>query len=166
MKLWGNPTWVLPFFFIFTIRHICLYVSVPWRHYRLTFVIQFIFPNFTNSIKPSIHGKLCVWLSCASFKVTWYSCDYTIIRILDHVVQIGITVNFDAEKYDGACWHIGVSSQLKRYCTMGLLPDTKNCWLRMRRECRERFPRHLGLVIPTCITARAWRTCRDACRNR
>ena len=25
---------------------------------------------------------------------------------------------------------------------MGLLPDTKNCGLLMRRECRERFPRH------------------------
>ena len=23
---------------------------------------------------------------------------------------------------------------------MGLLPDTENCRLRMRRECRERFP--------------------------
>ena len=31
-----------------------------------------------------------------------------------------------------------------------------NCRLRMRRECRERFPRHRGLAIPTCITARAW----------
>ena len=46
---------------------------------------------------------------------------------------------------------------------MGLLPDTQNCELRMRRE---RFPRHSGLAIPTCITARAWRTCRDACRDR
>ena len=36
----------------------------------------------------------------------------------------------------------------------------------MRRECRERFPCHRGLAIPTCITARAWRTCRDACRDR
>ena len=26
--------------------------------------------------------------------------------------------------------------------SMGLLPDTYNCGLRMRRECRERFPRH------------------------
>ena len=26
--------------------------------------------------------------------------------------------------------------------SMGLLPDTSNCGLRMRRECRERFPRH------------------------
>ena len=25
----------------------------------------------------------------------------------------------------------------------------------MRRECQERFPRHRGLAIPTCITARA-----------
>ena len=36
----------------------------------------------------------------------------------------------------------------------------------MRRECREHFPRHRGLAIPTCITARASRTCRDACRGR
>ena len=49
---------------------------------------------------------------------------------------------------------------------MGILPDTQNCGLRMRRECRERFRRHRGLAIPTCITARAWHTCRDACRDR
>ena len=36
----------------------------------------------------------------------------------------------------------------------------------MRRECRERFPCHRGWAIPTCITARASRTCRDACRDR
>ena len=36
----------------------------------------------------------------------------------------------------------------------------------MRRECWERLPHHRGLAIPTCITARAWRTCRDACRDR
>ena len=50
--------------------------------------------------------------------------------------------------------------------TMYLLPDTQNCMLRMRRECRERFPRHPGLAILTCITARVWRTCRDTCRDR
>ena len=38
---------------------------------------------------------------------------------------------------------------------MGLLPDTQNCGLRMRRECRERFPRHRGLTIPACTTAPA-----------
>ena len=36
--------------------------------------------------------------------------------------------------------------------TMGLLPDMKKCVLRMRRECRKRFPRHRGLAIPTSIT--------------
>ena len=41
------------------------------------------------------------------------------------------------------------------------LASGKNC-LRMRREC---FPLHRGLAIPTCITARAWRTCHDACRD-
>ena len=49
---------------------------------------------------------------------------------------------------------------------MDLLPDTQKCGLCMRRECRERFAHHHGLAIPTCITARAWRTCRNACRNR
>ena len=28
------------------------------------------------------------------------------------------------------------------------------------------FPCHRGLATPTCITARTWRTCRDACRDR
>ena len=41
---------------------------------------------------------------------------------------------------------------------MGFLPDTKIGGLRMHRECRERFPRHRGLAIPTCITASAWPT--------
>ena len=41
-----------------------------------------------------------------------------------------------------------------------LLQDTQNFGLRMRRECRERFPRYRlqrnrGLAIPACITARA-----------
>ena len=52
------------------------------------------------------------------------------------------------------------------YWSIGLLPDKQNCGLRMRRECQERFPHHRGLAIPTCITAREWRTCRDACRDR
>ena len=49
---------------------------------------------------------------------------------------------------------------------MGLLPDTYTCGFCMRRECRERIPHHRGLAIPTCITARASRTCRDACWDR
>ena len=49
---------------------------------------------------------------------------------------------------------------------MGLLPDTQNCGLRMRRECRERFPRHRlqwkppvsdpGMHHGTCVTHVPW----------
>ena len=49
---------------------------------------------------------------------------------------------------------------------MGLLPDTKYCGLRMRQECRERFPRHQLQRIPlvsnpgmhhgTCVTHVPW----------
>ena len=34
---------------------------------------------------------------------------------------------------------------------MGPISDAYNCGLRMRREWRERFPRHRELAIPTCI---------------
>ena len=57
-------------------------------------------------------------------------------------------------------WHIGevlIHGPLARYAKL---------WVRMRQECRERFPRHRRWAIPPCITARASRTCRDACRNR
>ena len=50
--------------------------------------------------------------------------------------------------------------------TMGLLPDTYNCGLRMHRECRERFPRHRLQRKPlvsdpvrhhdTCVTHVPW----------
>ena len=49
---------------------------------------------------------------------------------------------------------------------MGLLPDTYNCGLCMRRECRERFPRHRlqkksivsdpGMHHGTCVTHVSW----------
>ena len=50
--------------------------------------------------------------------------------------------------------------------SIGLLPDTYNCGLRMRRECRERFPRHRlqrkllisdpGMHHGTCVTHVPW----------
>ena len=38
--------------------------------------------------------------------------------------------------------------------SIGLLPNTQKYGLRMRRECRERFPCHCGLAIPTCTIFR------------
>ena len=52
------------------------------------------------------------------------------------------------------------------FVVMGLLPDTQNCGLRMRQECRERFPRHRLQRKPrvsdpdmhhgTCLTHVPW----------
>ena len=52
------------------------------------------------------------------------------------------------------------------HISMGLLPDTYNCGLRMRRECQERFPRHRLKRKPlvrnpsmhhgTCVTHVPW----------
>ena len=38
--------------------------------------------------------------------------------------------------------HSSLRLNWKRCTAIDLLPDTQNCGLRMRRECRERFPRH------------------------
>ena len=53
-----------------------------------------------------------------------------------------------------------------RHLPMGLLPDTQNCGLRMRRDCRERFLRHRlqrqplvsdpGMHHGTCVTHVPW----------
>ena len=53
-----------------------------------------------------------------------------------------------------------------KFQVMGLLPDTQNRGLRMRRECRERFPRHRiqrkllvsdpGMHHGTCVTHVPW----------
>ena len=51
------------------------------------------------------------------------------------------------------------------YPVMGLLPDTQNCGVRMRRECGERFPLHLqwkplvsypGMHHGTCVAQVPW----------
>ena len=74
-------------------------------------------------------------------------------------------------------WHItnynvmiASLQQCSRSCavvaTMSLLPDTQNCGLQMRRECRERFSRHRmqrkplvsdpGMHRGTCVTHVPW----------
>ena len=57
-----------------------------------------------------------------------------------------------------AGWQLNLSA-------LSHLPGRQNCGLRMCRKCRERFPHHRRLAVPTCITVRVWRTCRDACRD-
>ena len=43
-----------------------------------------------------------------------------------------------------------IQASVRNGC-MGLLTDTQNCRLRMRREYRERFPRHRATHVPWCM---------------
>ena len=61
---------------------------------------------------------------------------------------INLSVSFNCVPW---CWWWLYVVIHRTILPMGILPDTLNCGLRMRRECRQRFP--------------AWRTCRDACRD-
>ena len=83
----------------------------------------------------------------------------------NYFILIQISLNI-AQKFHRTVGNNDNGLVTNRGQSMGLLPDTQNCVLYMRWECRERFPRHRWLAIPTCITTRASRTCRDACRDR
>ena len=69
------------------------------------------------------------------------------------------------------CHHIGNVHKAKAWGRgNGPLIRYVNCGLRMRRECRERFPRHQSqrkpLVNDPVIHHGTWRTCRDECLDR
>ena len=61
-----------------------------------------------------------------------------------------------------ARWDVQWKIEMNSTLGMGILPDAENCGLRMRRECRERFPRHRrqrkprvsdpGMHHGTCVT--------------
>ena len=75
---------------------------------------------------------------------------------------------------EASVWHSYFVTHHTQY-TMGLLPDTQNCVLRMRRECRERFPRHRiqmkslvndpGMHHGTCVTHVPWCMSRSLTRD-
>ena len=89
-------------------------------------------------------------------KVSWYPVMMNWLVVYQHLSGTRFIEIFSAI-LDGV---------MQQNFNMGLLPDTQNCGLRMRQECREGFPGYRGLAIPTCITARAWRTCRDEYHDR
>ena len=98
----------------------------------------------------------------------WLLSRYLIIYLRHcHSFEYGVPVDLRVPDLQRSCTDLtGMSGYQDCSPSNGsLLADTQNCGLRMRRECRERFFRHRGLPIPTCITARAWCTCRDACRD-
>ena len=66
------------------------------------------------------------------------------------------------------CWRMPNWIHKSRWCTIYIHHTQPNqiVFHNFKWGCTERFRHHRGLAIPTCITARAWRTCRDACRDR
>ena len=76
-------------------------------------------------------------------------------------------ITISSNKY--VCFHLLISCHPCWYfvrTSLGLLPDTQNCGLRMCRECRERFPSHRhqrkplvndpGMHHGTCVTHVPW----------
>ena len=88
------------------------------------------------------------------------------VNCLENIEHVCIFYHFLTLKWHRMLQYIKNKKWLSDISTTGLLPDVKNCGLRVRRKCRERFPRQRGLAIPTRITARASRSCRDTCRVR
>ena len=123
------------------------------------------------------HNQLCISYIHTTYAASWSflssmnQCDCCIARLFllthwqPYLTSLGVSlvaswINFGKkvalcrlDTRDPFFWH----GPLARYVKLRV---------RMRRECRERFPRHRRWAIPTCITARASRTCRDACRDR
>ena len=135
------------------------------RHLRL---FSAILHCITKLILCVIEISSVAWLGLSSFLYKCDSFSYSVIR--HHAFRLLFTVfqlnNSDRQSTDvtgNSCW--GLLGRNMRD-TMGLLPDTQNCGLRMRREYRERFPRHRlqmkplvsdpGMHHGTCVTQVPW----------
>ena len=112
-----------------------------------------IFPNIwlgtTRSLYDLRQSWQDSWLDMAPLRLNGFTLNMKVHKILQHMTARIVKLK---------SWSKNI--------LMALLPDMTNCGLRMRREYRELFPHHRRLAIPTHITARAWHTCRDACRDR
>ena len=141
--------------------------------YKVWDKISHPFPNFngytsevwewiTNFIPRFLLDVITYVTPCHTLLGTW------------SLIHIGIKVQ--PCKWKERTWIITLSFPPAWWCAwyMGLLPDMQNCGLRMRWECRERFPRHrcqrkLLVSDPdmhhgTCVTHVPW--CMSGSLNR
>ena len=115
------------------------------------------------------HSKRC----CVSRFNTMYNNDYGSYIGLNHTDALSTSPvpahswRLTFQKYRLWCWwRIILYEQRYFRASMGFLPDTWNCGMRMRRECRERFPCHRlrrkplvsdsGMHRGTCVTHVPW----------
>ena len=92
--------------------------------------------------------RLYVWMLDFTQHITFIKCWQ--LRSISCLI-----LKYDIDKYLEAKFSVGIC----KHSCMGLLPDTQNCRLRMRRECRERFP-----PPPTSKENASWRS-RHASRH-
>ena len=105
--------------------------------------------HLTNS-SSELH-YIFIWCN-KHLSIRWMKCDWTFMvrrkntRLLNLLCICSCKVLAIApvplNKPWSICVHLNALHGVTRGHSMGLLPDTWNCGLRMRRECRERFPRH------------------------
>ena len=130
----------------------------------------------THFISGDIHDWSCkniITIEMFSFAKFVY-CIYLIFGLLLEIsdnallplnvpkfVDIVMPLNIHARNHFTLCYHQSLNPQnhgpLARYVKLRVAHAT---------GMPGKFSRRHGLAIPTCITARAWRTCRDACRDR
>ena len=130
----------------------CMFVGKEFRFIRTTDIKEALCYGLPANAKPHYvkHSLFCFEI----FNTSHDLC--SLISFCCGLVLTCVSLVFQSLSYF-----------IRPVIAMGLLPDTKNCvFFAHALECRDRFPRHHGLGIPACITARTWRTCRDACRDR
>ena len=138
-------------------KHLHVMASL-WQHAHI---------SWGYVVVPIFHGVYC----CETFLTQFHYVRHPDIHRSAYIVMMNADFLKAGQQHKAHRFHLNLESPAICYTThmaylfvgwrfhIGLLPDTQNCGLRMRREYREYFPRHRGLVIPR-------RTCHDACRDR
>ena len=100
--------------------------NIAYSHFKISYSVGV---NSRNLCHISAQPKSCIWINMHTYSEV--HCTFPCITLSKFLLY---------------------NPSMK---AMDFLPDTSNYVLRMCRECQKRFPRHRGLVILTCITARA-----------
>ena len=107
---------------------------------------DYLFKHFVAFFQKAVHYDFIVLILfeilltlhiVGLFIVVWYN--YSIPRKVCYDV-IYFTCIIISCRFVGCIYPYSYSQRWLH--SMGLLPDTQNCGLRMRQECRERFPGH------------------------
>ena len=141
-------------------------IKIRWSWHCLTFIPFLCYSWAPGDLVFILNLYILMWFSkwCPFFAKFWSDqCLQNLTGDKSTLVQVKTLPCFHCwakSNHWNQCW-----PTLMTPC-MGLLPDTQNRGLRMRRECRERFPRHRfqrkplvsdpGIHHGTCVTHVPW----------